>query len=187
MNFNNGGIGSQTNREYHGSNRGRRGNYRGGHGGNNSNRTICQLCGRSGHTVIKCFHRFDINFTGSQPTSTPSPNNDDSLQANITHTDSTSNQSQAWFLDTRATHHMANDTHNFNNATDYKGKAKVIIGQENEASTSSADLCEGLYKLQVHPTKTPTQPASSLNPQPSANNHTTTSNHVHDKSTISTT
>ena len=42
----------------------REGGYRGGRGrGRASNRRIyCQLCGKSGHFVVKCYHRFDKNF-----------------------------------------------------------------------------------------------------------------------------
>ena len=30
-----------------------------------STRPQCQLCGKFGHTVIKCYHRFDINYQGN--------------------------------------------------------------------------------------------------------------------------
>lgn len=32
----------------------------------NGNRPMCQLCGREGHTVVKCYKRFDATFTGAQ-------------------------------------------------------------------------------------------------------------------------
>lgn len=52
---------------YHGHGRGR-----GVHG----NRPWCQLCGRVGHFVTKCSHRFDVNFQGPSNTSNIShPNN----------------------------------------------------------------------------------------------------------------
>ena len=51
---------------------GGRGQSRGSYSGrsNRQNRPTCQLCGRVGHVVQKCYRRFDINFTG--PESTPS-------------------------------------------------------------------------------------------------------------------
>lgn len=39
-----------------------------GRGGRRSfgrgNKLVCQLCGRSGHSAVKCYHRFDISFNG---------------------------------------------------------------------------------------------------------------------------
>jgi hypothetical protein len=29
-------------------------------------RVECQLCGKKGHTVMKCFKRFDQNYTGEE-------------------------------------------------------------------------------------------------------------------------
>ena len=42
------------------SNRGRGGKVREG------NKIICQICGRIGHAVAGCYHRFDITFQGNQ-------------------------------------------------------------------------------------------------------------------------
>ncbi|KAJ9705770.1 hypothetical protein PVL29_003733 [Vitis rotundifolia] len=38
----------------------------------NGNRPQCQLCGKIGHTVQKCYYRFDISFTGNDPSSSSS-------------------------------------------------------------------------------------------------------------------
>uniref|UniRef100_A0A803P9L5 CCHC-type domain-containing protein n=1 Tax=Cannabis sativa TaxID=3483 RepID=A0A803P9L5_CANSA len=66
---------------YRGSNRGgRTGNTNYGGRGRGTNRPICQLCGRTGHTIVKCCHWFDINFTrpptenGASTSTTPSEN-----------------------------------------------------------------------------------------------------------------
>ena len=45
--------------------RGRTGYGRGNGNGRRVNRPICQLCGRTGHTAPKCYHRFDISFNGN--------------------------------------------------------------------------------------------------------------------------
>jgi hypothetical protein len=36
-----------------------------GRPGSSGERPICQLCGNEGHTVIKCYKRFDHSFTGA--------------------------------------------------------------------------------------------------------------------------
>ena len=66
--------GSNQNR---GSSRGRSSN-RGGRNTNNGrgnqvrggNRLVFQLCGKHGHSVHKCYHRFDVHFTGEPPAGT---------------------------------------------------------------------------------------------------------------------
>ena len=56
----------------YGRNEGRRGiGYRGGRGGRgrfSSNRLVCQLCQKPGHTAERCWHRFEQNFV---PQSSP--------------------------------------------------------------------------------------------------------------------
>ncbi|KAE8696580.1 putative disease resistance protein [Hibiscus syriacus] len=46
------------------SSRGQSNGYRGRGRGRNNNRPQCQLCGRFGHVVQKCYHRFDRDYTG---------------------------------------------------------------------------------------------------------------------------
>ncbi|XP_039065619.1 uncharacterized protein LOC120211068 [Hibiscus syriacus] len=46
------------------SSRGQSNGYRGRCRGRNNNRPQCQLCGRFGHVVQKCYHRFDRDYTG---------------------------------------------------------------------------------------------------------------------------
>jgi hypothetical protein len=53
----------------HGRGRGGRGHYGDDNGGrhgtpDSSERPTCQLCGKEGHTVLRCYKRFDTNFTG---------------------------------------------------------------------------------------------------------------------------
>uniref|UniRef100_A0A803QPL8 Polyprotein n=1 Tax=Cannabis sativa TaxID=3483 RepID=A0A803QPL8_CANSA len=134
------------NNSYRGGYNGRdqRSNNRGGRGylsnwGGRGNRPVCQLCGKACHSAHKCYHRFDISFTG--PASSKNSNSDTSFenpQVNLAKTPITSDISGAWFLDTRVTHHMTTNFQNLQNSVDYKGKAKVVVGngQENETSTS---------------------------------------------------
>uniref|UniRef100_A0A803NGE1 Retrovirus-related Pol polyprotein from transposon TNT 1-94 n=1 Tax=Cannabis sativa TaxID=3483 RepID=A0A803NGE1_CANSA len=118
------------------SNRGSRGGYRGGRSynsnrGGRGNRPVCQLCGRAGHIATKCYHRFDITFTGAASTSS---NNGENPQALLFESNSNTDISTAWYLDNGATHHMTNDAENLTTATDYKGKAKVVVGNGSSLS-----------------------------------------------------
>ncbi|XP_031278003.1 uncharacterized protein LOC116136437 [Pistacia vera] len=48
------------NQQFHGGNFGNRGRSRGGGRG----KFIYQVCGKTGHLALNCYHRFDVNFTG---------------------------------------------------------------------------------------------------------------------------
>ncbi|KAL3835707.1 hypothetical protein ACJIZ3_010443 [Penstemon smallii] len=83
---------------------------RGGRGGqpNFSNRPVCQVCHKPGHTASTCYHRFDYNF---QPPPPPS------LSANYSSTLSSSPRpassiDSSWYPDTATTHHFTNDFSN---------------------------------------------------------------------------
>ena len=60
---------SASHQNFYSRNRGRC--IRGGQAGrnnNNNNRPQCQLCGKFGHTVHSCYHRFDITFQAQTST-----------------------------------------------------------------------------------------------------------------------
>lgn len=103
------------------SGRSGRGSYRGGrsnNGGRSSgrgNHLTCQLCGRNGHTVHKCYHRFDVHFFGTlaQPDSNPNPPTD-SPQSYISESSFSDDSPSSWFLDSGATNHMANNSQQHN-------------------------------------------------------------------------
>ena len=109
--------------------RGGRSGNRGGRGstggrGNRNNRPTCQLCGRIGHVVQKCYHRFDIHFNGPAPSaSTSSSPNSDQAQAYISESTLGDDSPQSWVLDTGATNHITPDVNNLASKGDYKGKA----------------------------------------------------------------
>uniref|UniRef100_A0A803PXS9 Integrase catalytic domain-containing protein n=1 Tax=Cannabis sativa TaxID=3483 RepID=A0A803PXS9_CANSA len=113
--------------------RGNRGSNRGGgrsnstNRGGRGNRPSCQLCGRVGQTTQKCYHRFDITFTGPQAPGA-STSNSDNPQANLSTTNQNDDPGAAWYLDTGATHHMTPNSQQLENKEDYKGKAKVTVG-----------------------------------------------------------
>uniref|UniRef100_A0A803NUX0 CCHC-type domain-containing protein n=1 Tax=Cannabis sativa TaxID=3483 RepID=A0A803NUX0_CANSA len=106
--------GGYTGHGNRGHNRGGRG-YSGNRGGR-GNCPMCQLCGRAGHTAQKCYHRFDITFTGpSSSAPATSDTSNENPQANLAETPTNSDITGAWFLDTGASHHMTTDSQNLHN------------------------------------------------------------------------
>uniref|UniRef100_A0A803P6J6 CCHC-type domain-containing protein n=1 Tax=Cannabis sativa TaxID=3483 RepID=A0A803P6J6_CANSA len=183
--------------------RGYRGAYRGGRGysanrGGRGNRPVCQLCGRVGHTAQKCYHRFDITYNGP-PTQGASPSNSssDNPQANIPESSILEESPGTWYLDTGETNHLTSDNQQLNNSTDYKGKAKVVVGNGDsipilhDKTTRQVllrgSLHNGLYSLKVpHKHNITASNTQSFPADPSfkatAFNCNTSSNPVRDKS-----
>ena len=113
-------------------NGGRRGRgRRGGRSWNNSgSRPQCQLCGKIGHTVWQCYHRFDQNFQnpnrvasfGPPPPSSSFHNPRAYLATPSTVTDN------AWYPDSGASHHLTFDPRNLLTSTEFEGPDQVQIG-----------------------------------------------------------
>ena len=67
-------------------------------------------CGKFSHTVISCYHRFDIDFQGLTTTNNfntlhkSSNNNTTQMQAMLAFPSTTNDE--AWFFDTRVTYHL---------------------------------------------------------------------------------
>ena len=58
-----------------GGNRGRGGFGRGGGGrGAGKPKPICQLCGKIGHMVVKCWKRFDTSYSGEEKSAAAATN-----------------------------------------------------------------------------------------------------------------
>jgi hypothetical protein len=55
-------ISNTSNYTYRGRSRWGRYSYNGRHNSTNSEKPQCQLCGKFGHTVHVCYHRFDISY-----------------------------------------------------------------------------------------------------------------------------
>ena len=72
----------------------------------NSSPLLCQICGKSGHSAMKWFHRFDLSFSGAASSSystdfIPSPS---SAQVNLACPSTVTDK--AWYMDSVATHHV---------------------------------------------------------------------------------
>ncbi|XP_042982037.1 uncharacterized protein LOC122311522 isoform X1 [Carya illinoinensis] len=81
-------------------------------------RPTCQLCGKIGHVVMKCYHRFDHSYQSDPPRS---------LTAN--YTSSASTPDQTWYPDTAATNHLTSDLTHLNlNSAAYTGVDQIRVG-----------------------------------------------------------
>ncbi|RVW86356.1 Retrovirus-related Pol polyprotein from transposon RE1 [Vitis vinifera] len=90
-----------------------------------STRPQCQLCGKFCHTVIKCYHRFDINYQGN--------NGVPPAQASFSHAmlAAAPDHQDSWFFDTGATHHLSHSTQTLSCVQPYSGTDQVTIGDGN--------------------------------------------------------
>jgi GAG-pre-integrase domain len=86
----------------------------------------CQICLKWGHTVLKCYRRFDISFTAPTASTPPSllspPHQALVAEPNV------SSPSEAWFLDSSATTHVTPDVNCLTSHQPYPGSDKVFIG-----------------------------------------------------------
>ncbi|KAM6545283.1 hypothetical protein CsatB_026019 [Cannabis sativa] len=119
------------------NNRGR-GSVRGRGGRNSSNRggncPICQVCGRMGHTALKCYHRFDLSYQGEgNSTAQDSPEEPQAMLA----TASSVNDPQ-WYLDSGASHHVIATDNALTDKIDYTGKGKLTVDQEAGSSSRNS-------------------------------------------------
>lgn len=88
-------------------------------------RVTCQLCSKPGHSVQKCYHRFDISFQGPNTAEDDPPsNNQQSPQAYMSDAQSGETTTSDWFLDSGATNHLANNMQQLRDPVDYKGKGE---------------------------------------------------------------
>ena len=103
---------------------------KGGRSQSSQHRPQCQLCGKFGHTVVRCYHRFDINFQGYNPNmdtvQTNKPNAKNQVQAMMASPSTISDE--AWFFDTGATHHLSQSIDPLSDVQPYMGNDKVIVG-----------------------------------------------------------
>lgn len=88
----------------------------------NPNRPQCQLCHIFGHTVDRCYYKFDTNFTGlnnTQPRNTTDNGNGNSSLMPSTNQMSAmflspeNSNDTSWYPDSGATNHITNDLANF--------------------------------------------------------------------------
>lgn len=87
----------------------------------------CQLCGKVGHVVMRCYHRFDQAYQSDPPKA---------LTAHYTTSDSSLDQS--WYPDTAATNHLTSDLANLNiHSSPYDGNEQIRVGDGNALPISN--------------------------------------------------
>ncbi|KAG7990343.1 hypothetical protein I3843_02G021800 [Carya illinoinensis] len=108
----------QQNTYQYNPSRGRGRGYRGRGGPSSSNsRPSCQVCGKTGHTAIQCYHRFDQAYQGNPP----------NMAAYLTSQQPT--QDLSWYPDTGSTNHLTHDLQNLNiHAKPYNGSDQIQVG-----------------------------------------------------------
>ncbi|PKU60283.1 Retrovirus-related Pol polyprotein from transposon TNT 1-94 [Dendrobium catenatum] len=79
------------------------------------NSVTCQICGKFGHSAIKCWYRHDDQYTTDPPNS-------------ALYTSTASSPQQDWFLDSGASSHLTSDSSHFQSTHPYTGTNQVIIG-----------------------------------------------------------
>jgi hypothetical protein len=72
---------------------------------------ICQLCGKKGHTVVKCYKRFDASFTGAPQKSASSATSHD-IDTN-------------WYVDSGTTDHVTSELEKLTIRDKYGGHDQV--------------------------------------------------------------
>ena len=77
---------------------------------------FCQICKKSGHHALKCWHLFDNSYQDDQV-----PQALATLQLN-------SSTEGEWVLDTGATAHITDDPSNFSTLESYDGPNFVMVG-----------------------------------------------------------
>ncbi|KAF5447742.1 hypothetical protein F2P56_033269 [Juglans regia] len=85
----------------------------------NTSRPSCQICGKTSHTAIDCFHRMDYSYQGRHPPS--------QLAAMVAHTNQTLEE-QPWYADSGANAHITNDLENLTIQQPFQGHDTVTVG-----------------------------------------------------------
>ncbi|KAL4278665.1 hypothetical protein GQ457_03G003390 [Hibiscus cannabinus] len=98
-------------------------------------RVQCQLCGKLGHLVDRCWHRFDKNFKGvsSAPTADGTKDvlpeaTDDTAHINSLIARGVLTMNDKWYPDSGASHHVASSQKSVQQYRPYSGTGKVYLG-----------------------------------------------------------
>ena len=94
----------------------------------NSSQLLCYICGKSGHSTMKCFHQFDLSFNGASSSSystdfIPSPSSEKDYLASPSMA-----TNKAWYMDSGATYHVTSQDNAMSEKTEYIGSRKLVVG-----------------------------------------------------------
>lgn len=96
----------------------------GQYGCSSTGRTICQVCNKPGHIAVYCYHRYEPEFQGDNPSPA-------ALMAG-----SPIGPDNAWYPDSSATHHLTADMANLSTHSEYHGPDQVQVGNGNSLPIS---------------------------------------------------
>lgn len=89
------------------------------------NRPECQICGKTGHTAIRCWHRWDFSYQAQED-----------LPQDLTATSLTDPQDPNIYADMGANAHILNNPSMVSNLVPYHGPDKVMVGDWNKLAIS---------------------------------------------------
>ncbi|WJZ88956.1 hypothetical protein VitviT2T_008211 [Vitis vinifera] len=93
-----------------------------------NNQPQCQLCGKFGHMVLSCYHRFDVNYQGPHAPASSTSQTGPTPPAQAMMAAPSPASTDSWFLDSSATHHLSHTVANIHNGTSYNGTDSVMVG-----------------------------------------------------------
>lgn len=97
-------------------------NHRGGRSKGRMFKPTCQVCNKTGHITMNCFHRFDKSYSNL------------SIDANKGDTHSAYlasphyAQDYDWYFDSGASNHVTHQTETFQDLTEHNGKNSLVVG-----------------------------------------------------------
>ena len=86
-----------------------------------ADRPSCQICGKSGHQALDCYHRMDFAYQGKNP---PTKLATMASASNAT----IINNQDPWLADSGTTNHLTANLNNLSLQSQYKGPKRVIVG-----------------------------------------------------------
>lgn len=89
-------------------------------GSNSTNRPQCQICGRLGHTAVRCYNRFDQNYQSAETLH--------NALTTVKLSDQHQHNGQEWYPDSAASSHITNDGSRLQSSEPYLGNYQVIVG-----------------------------------------------------------
>ncbi|KAG9458229.1 hypothetical protein H6P81_002737 [Aristolochia fimbriata] len=107
-----------------------------------SNRPLCQIYNKRGHTVIQCHNRFNLSYQPPAPPEAQSAQLDNSSDS-------------AWYIDSRASHHLSSDASLLTDSGPYNGLDQLMLGNGSSLPISAiAATPNVIYTVSTHTSPT---------------------------------
>ena len=84
-----------------------------------ANRPICQICEKTGHMALDCYHRFDFLYQGRHPPA--------ELAAMVVESNA-ANEHQVWYADSVANAHITSEAEKLTHQQPFNGQDTVTVG-----------------------------------------------------------